>query len=240
MGDDGSHVPNILVLGPEQAGARANQSRWNDSASTLSGYTESSQRTSSTATAPGQSSATAANLTRIRILLLRAAHTAGFKLRTGSQGSAVSPSTTSSVVTTPKTLSQQNEALLVFVKALPPSAFGTAPWQKGIVENYKKFVIAWPAIIRSSVSSKAIMKGDGTPLKVSKNGGASDDMTRVASSVITTGSAQTRTNAAEIAGAVRWMCRKESNNWLIDLHRAVFGSGGGSEETIGGAAVIIG
>ncbi|KAL9082193.1 MAG: hypothetical protein Q9159_006639 [Coniocarpon cinnabarinum] len=230
---DESNVPNILVLGPEQAGARSNHHRWTDSASTLSGYTESSQRTSSTATAPAQSSATAANLTRVRVLLLRAAFTAGFQLRSpsqaptgspivGSSASTIAAKSTPLVATSPPALSQQNDALIAFVRTLSATAFGAAPWQQGIVDNYRRFVLAWPRIIRSSVSSTAIMTAEGTPLKASKNG---DDMTRVAAHVIVSPAAQTHTNAQEIASAVRWMCRKPSNNWLIDLHRAVFGSG---------------
>ena len=238
--DDGN-IPNILVLGPEKAGQHASRNRWTDSASQLSGYSESSQRTSSTATAPGQSSATAANLTRIRILLLRAAFTAGFKPRTSSPES-LSPPPSAGAVTSPKTLTQQNESLITFVRALPGTAFGTATWQKGIVENYKKFVVAWPAIIRSSVSTKAIMTGDGTPVRASKKASSTNgenEMVRVAATIITTGSAQTRTTAQEISSAVRWMCRKPSNTWLVDLHRAVF-AGVGIEDVAGQGAAIVG
>ena len=244
LGADDANVPNILVLGPEQAGARANQNRWMDSASTLSGYTESSQRTSSTATAPGQNSATAASLTRIRVLLLRAAQTTGFKPRSSSQGSVGSPplgSSASAVGTvSAQILAQQNEALLTFVKGLSTTAFGSAGWQTALVDNYRRFVIAWPAIIKSSVSESAIMKGDGTPLK-GKSGG--EDMQRVANMIVTTGNAVARTNAQEISAAVRWMCRKESNAWLVDLLRVVFGNVSGDGVGVGGAAagaVIVG
>ncbi|EKG18404.1 hypothetical protein MPH_04206 [Macrophomina phaseolina MS6] len=66
---DEPNVPNILVLGPENNTTRTHN-RWSSSASTLSGYTDtSSQRTSSTATAGREDP----HLMRLKTLILRAA-----------------------------------------------------------------------------------------------------------------------------------------------------------------------
>ncbi|KAF2494072.1 hypothetical protein BU16DRAFT_63959 [Lophium mytilinum] len=67
------NVPNILVLGPE-AGATRTHNRWSSAASTLSGYSESSQRTSSTATAGREDP----HLIRLKALIIKAAMNAGY------------------------------------------------------------------------------------------------------------------------------------------------------------------
>ena len=233
---DDANVPNILVLGPEGASGSSHRrisTRW-DSASTLSGYSESSQRTSSTATSPGQKSATAAYLSRIRVLLLRAAVFAGFTFRTGSPGSTSSKSGTA-ILTSPKTLQQQNESLRAFVRALPGTSFGTAAWQTMLVEKYRRFVLAWPTIIQSSVSADATVKGDGS--SVAGVPAETSEGAKVALSMVVAPSCLTRTSSQDIAGAVRWMMRKESNGWLGDLFGVVFKAGvesGGSDEVVTG------
>ena len=240
LGED-INVPNILVLGPENVGAggsRFNHTRWNDSAS-VSGYSESSQRTSSTATAPGQRSATAANLTRIRILLLHAAFTAGFKPRASSPGSASGASKASSVLS-PQTLLQQNQALVAFVKALSPNSFGPASWQTNVVEKYRRFVTAWPTIIRSSVSSVAICKGDGSAGDNCNTGANGGEGTKVAERILVAGSCQVRVSSSEVAEAVQWMMRKESNNWLGELYQVVFESEVQETAVNGDGAIVVG
>lgn len=70
---DEPNVPNILVLGPENNITRTHN-RWSSSASTLSGYSESSQRTSSTATAGREDP----HLIRLKALIMKAAINAGY------------------------------------------------------------------------------------------------------------------------------------------------------------------
>lgn len=96
--EDGQHIPNIMVLGPEQSsssmansaypqsshGRTRNHNRWPSSASAISSISSTSRtshHTSSTATAPGAASTPEANLARIRLLLLKAATNAGFQIR---------------------------------------------------------------------------------------------------------------------------------------------------------------
>ena len=114
------NVPNILVLGPDQAGARLH-TRWSSSASTLSTYSGSSQRTSSTATANTED----AHLVRLKVLILKAAMNSGFN-RAGQQG------------------------LAPFVKTLPSNSFGTLGWQIKLLEQYKKLVQADPSLRNST------------------------------------------------------------------------------------------
>lgn len=70
---DEPNVPNILVLGPENSATRTHN-RWSSAASTLSGYSESSQRTSSTATAGREDP----HLVRLKALIVKAAINAGY------------------------------------------------------------------------------------------------------------------------------------------------------------------
>jgi len=85
-------VPNILVLGPANSSSSSNSirgggvgggthhERWSSNASVLSGYSDSasSQRTSSTATAPKNNSESDTHLTRLRYLLLKAGMHTGY------------------------------------------------------------------------------------------------------------------------------------------------------------------
>lgn len=114
---DEPNVPNILVLGPENHTTRTHN-RWSSSASTLSGYTDtSSQRTSSTATAGREDP----HLMRLKTLILRAAMNAGY--------------TRSTSMTLP-----------AFVKSLPSNSFGSQPWQTELLLSYKKLVLADPTL----------------------------------------------------------------------------------------------
>ncbi|KAF2839259.1 hypothetical protein M501DRAFT_933677 [Patellaria atrata CBS 101060] len=116
LSPDEPNVPNILVLGPENSSTRTHN-RWSSAASTLSGYSESSQRTSSTATAGREDSRTVA----VKGLILKAAQNAGFTRNSGNP-------------------------LATFVKALPSNSFGTLPWQVKLLENYRKLVLSDPTL----------------------------------------------------------------------------------------------
>lgn len=130
-------VPNILVLGttPDQRSDRGvdRGGRWSSSASNLSSYSQSSQHTSSTAT-----TATAAiedvNITRIKILIVKAAMNIGF-----SRDSAAADGVSGAA------------SLQAFVKSLPTGSFGSLPSHATLLQNYKNLVLADSAF-RSSAS----------------------------------------------------------------------------------------
>ncbi|KAK0618004.1 hypothetical protein B0T17DRAFT_495195 [Bombardia bombarda] len=119
-------MPNILVLGTgnESRGDRGvDRGRWSSSASNLSSYSQSSQHTSSTAT-----TATAAedvNITRIKMLIVKAAMNIGFSRDAAAAdglGGAAS--------------------LQAFVRSLPPGSFGSLPSHATLLQNYKNLVLA--------------------------------------------------------------------------------------------------
>ncbi|KAJ9130416.1 nitrogen permease regulator 2, partial [Pleurostoma richardsiae] len=68
-------MPNILVLGPEGSQSGSRGGRWSSSASNLSSYSQSSAKTSSTATT---TTAEDVNITRIKVLIVKAAMNIGF------------------------------------------------------------------------------------------------------------------------------------------------------------------
>lgn len=109
-------VPNILVLGPE-SGATRTHNRWSSASSNISTFSEASQRTSSTATVGREDQ----SIARIKALILKAALNAGYAR------SAAHP-------------------LPAFVKALPSNSFGGAPWQTGLLQQYRKLVMADPTL----------------------------------------------------------------------------------------------
>jgi hypothetical protein len=112
-------IPNILVLGTENRRAR-----WSSNSSNLSGYSQGSNKTSSTAktaTAPED-----VNLTRLKILILKAAMNIGFERNQPANGSASGPA----------------NALQAYVKALPTGSFGSLPWHASLLANYKDLVVS--------------------------------------------------------------------------------------------------
>jgi len=112
-------IPNILVLGTENRRAR-----WSSNSSNLSGYSQGSNKTSSTAktaTAPED-----VNLTRLKILILKAAMNIGFERNQPGNGSASGPA----------------NALQAYVKALPTGSFGSLPWHASLLANYKDLVVS--------------------------------------------------------------------------------------------------
>ncbi|RMZ21701.1 hypothetical protein D0859_14282 [Hortaea werneckii] len=141
--------------------------RWSSNASVLSGYSESvtSQRTSSTATAgkkkkpqPSSSAAAAsstqeeeeAHLTRLRYLLLKAGMQTGYPRHTSSHppnpNTSTSTTTTSSKSSSTPTSSPpssggiHHENFQSYISHLPPTAFGTSPWQRQTLKFYQDLV----------------------------------------------------------------------------------------------------
>lgn len=121
-------VPNILVLGPSERRSPPQPRHWSSSASTTSYHSESSQRTSSTATQPRPNSVAGYSgevnpepyLPRIKALILKAAMNAGYN-RSSSQ------------------------PLQAFVKAMPNNAFGNQGWQLDVLEQYRRLILADPS-----------------------------------------------------------------------------------------------
>ena len=113
---DEAIVPNILVLGPDQN--ERYQPKWSSSSSTLSGYSQSSENTtSSTSTIINPSEDP--HLTCLKLLIVKAAMDSGFE--------------------------RGPQKLAAFIKTLHSNSFGTAPWQMNLLENYKKLVASDPA-----------------------------------------------------------------------------------------------
>ena len=113
---DEAPVPNILVLGPDQYGRV--HPKWSSTSSTLSGYSQTSEQTTSstnTVTTPSEDP----NLTCLKILIIKAAINNGYQ-----RGGPYS--------------------LAVFVKSLSSNAFGNLPWQMSLLEAYRKLVSSDP------------------------------------------------------------------------------------------------
>ncbi|KAI0466654.1 hypothetical protein F4859DRAFT_496941 [Xylaria cf. heliscus] len=109
-------APNILVLGTDSNRG----GRWSSNASSLSSYSQSSARTSSTATttAAGED----IHVTRIKALILKAAMNVGFSRDSTSDG-------------------HSNAAPLQnFVKSLSTGSFGSLPWHATLLQSYKNLV----------------------------------------------------------------------------------------------------
>lgn len=131
-GSESPQMPNILVLGTNsetsQTGSRGG--RWSSSASNLSSYSQSSAKTSSTATTTAASEDI--NVTRIKVLILKAAMNIGFN-RDSADGKAGAAS------------------LRSFVKSLPTGSFGSLPSHATLLQNYKNLVLS-DATFRASAS----------------------------------------------------------------------------------------
>ncbi|KAM0203501.1 hypothetical protein ACHAPA_000539 [Fusarium lateritium] len=111
-------MPNILVLGTPSDNSRG---RWSSSASNLSSYSKSSARTSSTATTTAASED--ANVTRAKVLVLRAAMNLGF-----NRDSIHDPKAAAT-------------ALQKFVQDLPPGSFGSLISHSNLLAQYKNSVL---------------------------------------------------------------------------------------------------
>ena len=120
-GDDGETPPNILVLGIENQ--QAPIPRWSSNASTLSDYSQGSAKSSSTVKTrtTGAVSSTAvtteaSNLTRLKILIVKAALNCGYQRSSG-------------------------QTLFSFGKTLTPSSFGKLPWQMDLLAKYQRMLL---------------------------------------------------------------------------------------------------
>ncbi|KAM0344397.1 hypothetical protein ACHAPU_007581 [Fusarium lateritium] len=111
-------MPNILVLGTPSDNSRG---RWSSSASNLSSYSKSSARTSSTATTTAASED--ANVTRAKVLVLRAAMNLGF-----NRDSIHDPKAAAT-------------ALQKFVQELPSGSFGSLISHSNLLAQYKNSVL---------------------------------------------------------------------------------------------------
>ncbi|KFX89879.1 hypothetical protein V490_06772 [Pseudogymnoascus sp. VKM F-3557] len=147
--DHSPSIPNILVLGTENG---RSSTRWSSNSSNLSGYSQGSNKTSSTA--KGASSASEdVNLTRLKILILKAAMNVGFERNQPANGSVSGPA----------------NALQAYVKALPTGSFGSLPWHANLLASYKDLVLSDPTF-RSAVTLPAQGKR-ANALDVSKSVG---------------------------------------------------------------------
>lgn len=131
------NIPNILVLGTE--GNRSSNARWSSNTSTLSSYSTGSAKTSSTITSTNSEDV---NLTRLKILILKAAMNVGF-----SRGT---PTTSGPNKSDPP-------ALQSFVKALPTGSFGSLPLHATLLQSYRTLVLSDPTF-RSAKTLPAIGK----------------------------------------------------------------------------------
>ncbi|KAI0178923.1 hypothetical protein GGR52DRAFT_569827 [Hypoxylon sp. FL1284] len=127
--DGESPLPNILVLGTGSTdgggrggggGGGGGGGRWSSSASNMSGYSQSSQRTSSTATTTAAAAGEDVHVTRVKMLLLKAAMKVGF----ARDGDASLPA---------------------FVKGLPAGSFGSLPAHAALLQSYRALVLGDPA-----------------------------------------------------------------------------------------------
>lgn len=120
-------VPNIMVLGPSERSPPQTR-HWSSSAS------QSSQRSNSTTTSTQNASVSGStprasayadpnaepHLPRLKALILKAAMNAGYN--------RASP-----------------QSLQNFVKGMSPNAFGTEPWRKEAMEQYRRLVLGDPS-----------------------------------------------------------------------------------------------
>ncbi|KAI1082028.1 hypothetical protein F5B20DRAFT_534177 [Whalleya microplaca] len=121
-------MPNIMVLGTDNSSSSNNNrggGRWSSSASNLSGYSQSSQRTSSTATTATTNEDV--NITRIKMLILKAAMNVGFS-RDGSNNEGGGHGGGGGAA-----------ALQAFVKSLPAGSFGAG--HAPLLQSYKALVV---------------------------------------------------------------------------------------------------
>jgi hypothetical protein len=194
-------APNLMVLGSSNisehngSGGKNSSGRghWSSSASNLSSYSQSSKRTSSTATTATATAAEDINITRIKVLVVKAAMNIGFSpgdggiLRpgpnsgAGSGGGAAANGPGSGLA-----------SLQAFVKSLPTGSFGPLPMHATLLQNYKNLVLADSAFRASSAATGLPMPGR-------------------------------RVSATELAKSVNWMMlRSGQYGFLRELFQLVF------------------
>ncbi|KAH7027734.1 uncharacterized protein B0I36DRAFT_327769 [Microdochium trichocladiopsis] len=111
-------APNIMVFGTESNRG----GRWSSNASQLSSYSQSSQRTSSTATTA--TTTDDINVTRVKMLILKAAMNVGYSRDAAGEGHSSAAS------------------LQTFVKSLPTGTFGSLPAHATLLQSYKGLVLS--------------------------------------------------------------------------------------------------
>lgn len=119
-------APNIMVLGTVSDPSRGG--RWSSNASSLSSYSHGSAKTSSTATT---ATAEDGNVTRVKMLVLKAAMLVGFNRDTVPEGKP------------------GMAALQAFVKQLPLGSFGSLPSHATLLQNFKTLVLSDSILPRS-------------------------------------------------------------------------------------------
>jgi len=134
--ENSPNIPNILVYSTE--GGRASNARWS---STSSAYSQGSNHSTSTVTSSTRPDEDI-NLTRLKILILKAAMNAGF-------------SRTSPTSATPNR--SDPPALQNFVKSLPNGAFGPLPAHVTLFSAYRNLVLS-DSTFRSASSLPGIGK----------------------------------------------------------------------------------
>jgi hypothetical protein len=126
--DNSPNIPNILVLSTE--GNRAATARWSSTTSTLSSYSQGSERSQkSNSTITSTTSPEDVNLTRLKILILKAAMNVGFSRSTPTSA-------------TPN--KADPPALQSFVKSLPTGSFGSLPAHATLLASYRNLVLSDP------------------------------------------------------------------------------------------------
>lgn len=128
-GSESPLMPNILVLGTNSEsnsqGGGSRRGHWSSSASNLSSYSQSSAKSAKTSsTATTTTSAEDINITRIKILIVKAAMNIGFQRDSAGEGKA------------------GGAALQAFVKSLPTGSFGSLPNHASLLKNYKNMVLS--------------------------------------------------------------------------------------------------
>lgn len=136
--DNSPNIPNILVLGTDSS--RAANARWSSTTSSLSNYSQGSNKSSSTVTTA--TSPEDVNLTRLKVLILKAAMNVGFSRTTPTSAAP-------NIADRP--------ALQSFVKSLPTGSFGSLPAHATLLNAYRNLVLSDPTF-RSAKSLPEIGK----------------------------------------------------------------------------------
>lgn len=118
-GAQSPQMPSIMMLGTPSENSRSG--RWSSNASNLSSYSRASTKTSSTATTTAASEDV--SVTRIKVLVLRAAMNLGFDR---------------DLIIDPKVAAG---ALQKFVQDLPAGSFGSQPADATLLSQYKSSVL---------------------------------------------------------------------------------------------------
>ncbi|KAI5467303.1 hypothetical protein BGZ63DRAFT_346067 [Mariannaea sp. PMI_226] len=118
-GGQSPQMPNIMILGTPSENSRSG--RWSSNASNLSSYSRASTKTSSTATTTAATEDI--NVTRVKVLVLRAAMNLGF-----DRDTIIDPMAASG-------------ALHKFVQDLPAGSFGPMPAHTTLLSQYKNSVL---------------------------------------------------------------------------------------------------